>query len=337
VIAHPTIHKRFVHAGVVSELELLAKAYDPSQLVDNPKLPASGADKTRTTEQAVQRNRAFSALTALVRQNPERIRELLAKIRSGSPATRWLISGLASSGSAQAQEAMVSLLRDASLELALRKSVGLSLLQANQPTVASGKAVQALLDDPAWRQFAMYGMGTLARRLRDVGEVQAGDQLAQELTDRLTHARDQREVQDLLGGLANAAYNQALPAIRPYLDHQQPAVREAAVLALRLMQEPQIEPLLITRITSDEASEVRSAALGAAAKRELVSDTLTRAVSKSATTDPETTVRLAAVRVLGTWLPTRPTLRPLLQTLADHDPDANISLLAKAVLAKGDD
>ena len=95
--------------SVLADLEAYAAESDPSKLARFA-AAASDADKARDSERSLQRNRAFSALNALIRQQPEVVNAAVAKIRSGSPAARVLVSGLASSGSAEAQQSLVMLL-----------------------------------------------------------------------------------------------------------------------------------------------------------------------------------------------------------------------------------
>ena len=279
---------------MLADLEAYAAASDPSKLVAPSAAAASGADKARDSESSLQRNRTFSALNALIRQQPEVVNAAVAKIRSGSPAARVLVSGLASSGSAEAQQSLVMLLDDATLDMHLRKAIGVSLLQANQPTVASARAIEALLADPSWRQFASYGLGTFARRLRDVGEVQESQRLVQELTRLLTSTKNQQEMKDLLAGLANAGSIDALPAIRPFLENPEvlrcvkPPCSACAcsTLAARAAADP--------RLSADAAATVRATAIEDAGRRDAASETLTRAISKAASTMP--TCRFASPR-----------------------------------------
>jgi HEAT repeat protein len=104
------------------------------------------------------------------------------------------------------------------------------------------------------------------------------------------------------------------------------------VTALRLIEDPQVEPLIIDRLSKDDAVEVRTAAIEAAGKHAATSDKLTLAVEKAASSDAEVRVRIAAVRALGKWLPERPALRGALQRISEQDKDPNVLLLAKAAL-----
>ena len=155
----------------------------------------------------------------------------------------------------------------------------------------------------------------------------------QELTRLLTSTKNQQEMKDLLAGLANAGSIDALPAIRPFLENPEASVREAAVLGLRLLDDPQVEPLLIARLSADAAATVRATAIEDAGRRDAASETLTRAVSKAASNDADVQVRVTAVRTLGKWLRTRPALRTVIEGIAAKDADPSVLIVAKAALA----
>jgi hypothetical protein len=311
---------------VIHNLEEIARKYDPGKLAD-------GASGGAAAELAVERNRYFTALAAFYRQDASFIEQARALVRAGSPAANWLLSALGSSGTPAGQQALVETMHESNLSMPLRKAAGLSLLQANEPTVATARALEALLGDETWQKYAVFAVGIYARRMREVGQTAESERLSRLLLERLAEAREPDAIADVLGGLSNAAYGPSVKVMPRYLAHEDAVVRESAVQALRLVDTVEADRLLSNALAKDEAFKVRMVAADTARQRSEPRDALVDAVSAAATTDADARVRLMAVRALGAWLPKRPALTQVVQTVLDKDTDANVLLTAKALLS----
>lgn len=319
----------------IARLEAIAKDYDPTKLAES----AAAADSAdgKTAEVAIERNRYFTALAAFYRQDPAYVARGVALARGGSPAAKWVISALGASGTPEGQAALAGLITEDALGKPLQKIAGLALVQANQPLVASARAFEALLEQPEWQQFALFAVGIYARRMREVGQTAEAERLAKLLLQRLARAKEKAELRDALGALSNAAYAPATAAIRPFLTHAEPAVRQAALQALRLIDSEEVDRLMITVLGKDASEDVRALAADTARERPTLRRPVIDAVATAAAGDADVSVRLMAVRSLGAWLPTHPDLRKRLEAIAKQETDANVLLTVTAVLnAKSD-
>ena len=115
------------------------------------------------------------------------------------------------------------------------------------------------------------------------------------------------------------------------LDDQDDSIRAAAVDAIRLMPNPEVDVLLARHLASSEGAGVRNEALEAA-KLRAPSQTLTTAVAAVATSPQDTRARMKAVRIMEQWLPARPELRTVLEQLARDATNEEVSHAAKAVI-----
>jgi len=146
--------------------------------------------------------------------------------------------------------------------------------------------------------------------------------------------RDQNAKTTVMRSIANSAYTGALGAVRPYLASDDPFLRAAAVEALRLMDNPKVDPLIADRLANDKQIVVRNAALTAAAPRS-PSPVLLGAVEGVAARSSDTQGRLNAVRLLARWLPERDAaVRPALQRIATSDQEPKVREAAKRALER---
>ena len=100
-------------------------------------------------------------------------------------------------------------------------------------------------------------------------------------------------------------------------------MRAAAVRALQSMVDPRVDGLIAGRLLTDDATEVRTAAVDAAKQRE-ASDTLTNAAMQTALQATDAVVRYHAVELLLQWMHQRPDLRAFLTGIEANDPEPRV-------------
>jgi len=247
------------------------------------KKPLAAGQKldTANDEQKLrEESRVFSAMAAILRSHADSVPRAVALIERGSTASKPLVDALGSAGTAQAQQALARLAQNAKLTKDIRREAAFALIRTPHPTPDSVQVLAKNIEDPLLRPYAVYGLGTYARRLREAGEVALSNQASETLLTQLAGAKG-GDLVDVLHGIANSGYAPALARLRPMLLDADSSIRAAAVGALRQMPSAEVEPLIALRMVADEKQGVRLAALDAAAARE-PSDRLVAAVSDAA-------------------------------------------------------
>jgi hypothetical protein len=205
------------------------------------------------------------------------------------------------------------------------------LSRAALATPESVSALEAhVAVDDSLHVYALYGLGTIARRLRDAGETTRADAIVQGLLVNLSKVSAPADQVDVLRAIANSGAASAFEAVQPFLTSSAASVRVAAVDALRLMQRPEIDGIIVERLSQPDV-RLQDAALDAVSVR-LPTPALVAALERAATTGAKPAVRMKAVRILVQWLPQRPEVRPILRRLASDDELEQIRKAAKNAL-----
>ncbi len=145
--------------------------------------------------------------------------------------------------------------------------------------------------------------------------------------------RDARRGTQLLRGIANAGLASALPAVQPHLRSKSESIRGAAVSALRLMNDPRVDPLIVEALLNDPKKTVRRAAAEAADLRGS-SETLLTGLQNAVTSDPDVKVRRQVLETLIKWLPDHPELRAALAVVEKDDKRPSVRRTAGDAIAK---
>ena len=316
----------------VAEIDELERTREPPK----PQ-PPGGAPEVQTPAENARAQRmaaAFMALSAIFRQEPDKIPRAAALIRKDGAVAHALMDALGSSATGASQTALLELAKDRRLPGPLRQGAAGSLIRSEHPSEQAVTGLTGLLDDPLIEEYATYGLGTFARKLRVAGETDRSKRISELLIQRLASVREQQQKTTVLRGIANSAYAGALEPVRPYLSSEDPFLRAAAVQALRLMELPEVDRLIADRMKNDGAPVVRYAALSAALPRP-VSPTLIAAVGEAATKAPDAQGRLQAVRLLVRWLPERTAeVQPALERAAHSDAEPKVRQEARRALDK---
>jgi hypothetical protein len=147
----------------------------------------------------------------------------------------------------------------------------------------------------------------------------------------LDTTKDRMQLVDILHGIANSGDGRAFGRVRPLVDDADESIRAAAVDAIRLMPNPEVDGLLAARMAPNEKVPVRLEAIDAARARG-AHEPLITAVRNAATGATDSESRLAAVQLLQRWLPDRPEVRSTLEQVARDDSREAVRRAAKAAL-----
>ena len=280
----------------------------------------------RAQERVTKYNRAFSALSAILRQ-PEALRRAETRIRAGGSIANTLLQVLAATDTTDAQRVLITLVESGKLSQTLRSAAILSVLRVEHPSEATIASLMKWLNDDSLHVFAIYGLGTLSRRLRDAGQTEQAARGGNALGKHLKQAKERAERVHLLRGIANSGDPALLEAVLPLTTIDDDTLRGAALEALRLMPRPEVDEVLARRLRVEESHFALRAGLNAAKVR-APSTLLSRAVAYVAETATDTQSRYRAVKLLSNWRSQTPELEPVLARIAATDASEDVRAAA---------
>ena len=299
---------------------------------DRNGVPLPGAEQAVRRDRLAEQQRAFMALSAILRAEPGHVADLVSVIRRDTPARDTLISILGAAGGAQPQAALIALVDDAQYASPPRGAAALALSRIDEPTAEAVRALADLAAHPTLREYGLFGLGTLSRRVRGAGDVKLADQAGALLMGQLASATDTADRVRVLRGLANAGLAAALPELQALVSKSEDeAVRGAAIEAMRLIADPAVDDALAQFLATEDRG-LRTAALRAADRRESTL-VLARALEVVALTAKRAHERSAAVKVLGEWRADLPELRTTLERVAKTDSESRIRAAAQGFLS----
>lgn len=309
-----------------------------SRLVDGAPLLLAGEAQAETQAARRERerriaeyDRAFSALCAIVGSQPGAPERAAALIRSDAQHASFVIDALTSASSAEAQASLLRLTDEASLPDDVQSRLLQSAIRIQQPTAATVEKLLGWLQRGDRRLQALYGLGTMARHLRESGNSAQSTRIAETLGRELRASHGSAERVHILRGIANSGEASLLGAVRPLLGDEDESIRGAAVEALRLMQHDEVDGLIATRLDQDQSPVALRAAVNAAKLRAPTAP-LAAALSRAALGSGDSQTRYRATGLLVEWLPRRPELRAVLVQLAARDENDDVRSLAANAL-----
>jgi HEAT repeat protein len=262
------------------------------------------------------RQRAFTELVALLRTRPGTVPLAVAAIDKGSSARFMLLDALGSASTPEAQAALVAYARRPKPADLREKAAG-ALIRTPRPVGASVDTLVDLLNDPALRSYAIMGLGTYARQLRERGSADLANRASGALFPLLDTKKASERV-EILRGIANSGDARAFPLVRPLLDDPNEVVRAATIDAIRLMPNPEVDALVAGRMGPAQPLAVRLAAIDAARLRG-AHEPLLSSVKAAAIASGDAESRLRAVMLLARWIPDAPDVRATLEQVASSD------------------
>jgi hypothetical protein len=321
----------FTFDSAVARLRAIVRGKATLLASEKVRRQASPGENEERARLLGEHNQVFSALAAILRTQPAAVGRALSLVRGGSDIARSLIDAVGAADSEPAQAGLEALARDRRLSDELRSAAAFALTRVETPGAGTVTALVALADDPVVRLFALYGLGTVSRRLRDQGQREVAARAGVVLAERLRTQHDPLETVHLLRGIANSGFAGALPVVQPLLGHADDTVRGAAVEALRWMDDPAVDGLIAGRLRAEQRPFALRAALNAAKIRQ-PTPPLAEAVAAVATTAKDDHSRYAAIELMARWQPAQPSLREVLDRVARTDAVPAVREAARAAL-----
>jgi len=246
---------------------LMAAPYDDGATAEGPVDPKQAQAELSSELSLLQKDprspEAFNQLLGTLRASPVAVRELGQLLRRGAIAPELLpatIGALGSLGTDEAQAVLLdTLLLSPRTSLDSRDQALVALSLAERPLPAAVQAVERLSEDlssPLRTQSTLV-LGAMAEKLLQVRPLQAA-RIVERLERDLVSARDNTEQDHLLSALGNAGHPASLDVIAPFLQHTSPLLRGSAVEALRKMQSPLVDSLLLVRYGQEPEAWLRS-------------------------------------------------------------------------------
>jgi hypothetical protein len=276
----------------------------------------------------------FKALAYLHPETSSSLGKLLYTAHPQSLTMRILVDALSAAGHAQAQEALVNVIRarpsDSPALLTLVKGLG----SVESPTMLAENTLRDLAANaPDWdvAATAQLALGTMARNLADTSPERSG-KIVERVVSEINSSPSEDRTRLLLLVLGNAGSIQALPTITRFVADPAPAVRSTAVLALRWIESGKADTLLTKALSSDPDPAVRLEATFALSFREPTPYTF-QAQKRAFLEDQAVMVRLAALENLWNVHKSFPEVRRLVKQSAAHDPSKEVRKAAAEIMA----
>lgn len=274
---------------------------------------------------------------ALIFLQPEVCPSLAEVLERSAPAglTADVVGGaLGVVGHPEAQAALASALLARRDDPAFVSRIVPFLTMARRPAEEAERVLNDLADGPAGadvRSAALFGLGTMARNSRDSDPGRA-DRIAARLLSRLRDPMPEAEADIVLKALGNSGSEKALPTFAEYAKDPSAGLRAAALVGLRFVDAPEADGLLAEALRSDPEASVRIAALQALSFRQPTGGTVKAHIGALAG-DPSETVRVAALRNLGKSIGAFPEALKAVRRAAENDASENVRKAAAAILA----
>jgi len=267
---------------------------------------------------------AFSALVAFLRSQPQTIELAMARLRAQSPAADLIVSALGAARTPAAQAALLAIIGDPKMPLALRNGALIDVGRNARPEREVAPAILAVLSEPGLAAQARMSLGSLSRRLREAGRIEEADALRPVFTAQLAAAKSPTVRADVLRAISNSGDPTLFPIVVPFFDERATGdERAAAAEALRHMQLSEVDPLLAKQLTAESDAHVALAIIGAMRTRG-ASAVLVPALIAVMASGTTPNVRQRAVELAVRWARDYPELRAALQEAAQKDPDPHV-------------
>jgi hypothetical protein len=279
-------------------------------------LAALPTDAAGAAPEAVTLTRRFEAL---FRTDPGAAQQAPALVRQATGRrAKIIVDALSLAQVPASQRALGTIARDTAVAAAIRGYAVQYIGHQQQPSQEVVAAIATLLDDgdPALRQMARFSYGICAYKLR-AAEPARTRRIVEDLLHRLAATKPGADQTEYVVALGNAGDVAALDPLRRLIDGGEPSLRPRAVEALRFIDDPTVDPWLLTLLTKTNNEAVRLAAIAAIRPRAV--GPFAVALAEMARSDPGAGVRGAAIALLGDRLTVLPTARPVLEDVRKTD------------------
>ncbi len=207
----------------------------------------------RTDDEKRRTYSAHSAMTAYLRSAPGKLEEAQKLLWSQPQVAGALLGPLGDAGTPAAQELLLRFAEDDKMPLPLRSIAIIQIGQTREPSAALAPGLVRLTQVQSLRQQALLNLGTLGRRLRGAGRTDEFNKVSAAIETELGSVSAERPIADALGAVSNLGDERLLSRVRPYLTSPDGRIRGDAVLALRHMKSPEVDPLIAAALASERS------------------------------------------------------------------------------------
>ncbi len=281
------------------------------------------SDTKRSNSDVSQQATAFRAMVALIRTEESARKAVLDAIKDGSPAAPILLDALGSSSTPFALTVLSQFATSKEAAVEKRARAASALMRAQWPNREALDAVTELTKEPELREHGLLGMGTFIRRFRESRKRTLGDEAVKRLDRELRADITKGKPTTALLAVANSADTHFFDLVLPLQKGGEREVRDAAIQAVRLMEDKRVEPLLLNILQRNDAGDIR-AALHAFRPRQTENQAVFAQVSKLALDHGEALVRREAVLVLKKWRSEHPKLNETLEKVRSTEEDKRV-------------
>jgi len=278
----------------------------------------------------------YQKLKALIYLHPESCRRLAGAAASGKPdglASRLLIRAMATIGSPQAQDAIVSVMRaragDTDFVMAIIPVLGMFEEPAvSTETVLKGLAYHNDNDDITFT--AQLALGAMAGNLAEDDPVRA-QRIVEEFMSKYPAPSESHDISRVILVLGNARMDEYLPTLQMYAEHPMPEARSDAVYALRYYTGEKAENILIHALASDQDATTRREAAASLGFME-PGDRVVAALEQAYANEKIDEIRIEIVKSLWKFERQYPAIRQLLERVGEKDESEDVRKTVRSIL-----
>lgn len=278
------------------------------------------------------RNLAQGRMSAFLRMDPSSASRVTDEILHGKGdlnSKKRLIGSLGTAGTKEAQNELAKLL-DSNEAGELRVDAAIALGQTKHPTAETQDALDkaAKSSDKEIATTAILAKGSVIRAMNTDKSADTLDAV-QELIQGLTNATSVYEKQVYIEALGNTGDPRTFAAIAPYLTDTTVGLRASATSALKFMDTPAADEVLI-RALSDNEALVRRAAVSTIPFRPIAG--VFEALDALLKSEPEQAVRLAILQGMNTKIEEESLVLQSAQWVMENDPSETVRSYAKQIV-----
>ncbi|MFL6277755.1 MAG: HEAT repeat domain-containing protein [Blastocatellia bacterium] len=298
--------------------------------------PVKEEAKEQAAEIAQQETALYLKFKALVYIEPEQSAAMGRALATADPQSakmRVLAGALGIVAHAAAQAALVSAMRARPNDWLAQSLLIPTLGAVGEPTPLAEEALRELAFNspkPDIAATAQLALGAVARNLAGKSPERAA-KIVEEVIKRIDASASEEATRQMLFVLGNAGVPQALPALTRFAASPSPALRAAAVMALRFIAGDQTNGLLIHALADPEET-VKVEAAAALGFREMNAG-LFKAQKQAFERDQSVNVRQALLNNLWKAHETFPEARQLVKQAATGDRSEDIRKAAADIMA----
>ena len=244
-----------------------------------------------------------------------------------------ITGALAQIGNHHCQDALRKLIELKGHRVSTQAALISLLSRVRLPEAASVALFNKLVEDSKdahVREASLFGLGAMALMLRR-SHPRRASLITKRLVAQLKNAKEPEALISILGAIGNSGEQNALPGIRPHLNHTIEAVRSAAIRSVRWMPSADADKILADGMKHDSSAPIRLSIVEVYGYRP-ISDIAYEGLRYSATRDINPLIRRRAIAILFRERFQRPALIDVVRKLARTDTNEDVRKEAERLI-----